>query len=131
LACSTRRRGTVATTIKAEPDLGDVYRAAPTTTPFGDAHGDHGRPVGVVEHAVHVVHTLTRTTHPRRSARRLDSPANPRLGLKAAAWTDDKPRPIQYTKFVTGECAYLGPLDDDEREALLGFWRTTKMLGRV
>lgn len=121
----------VATIIKAKPDLGDVYRAAPTTTPFRDAHGGNGRPVGVVELAVHVVHTLTRTTHPQRSVRKLDSPANPRLGLKAAAWTDDKPRPIHYAKFATDECAYLGPLDDDEREAMLDFWKTTKMLGRA
>ncbi len=121
----------MATNIKAEPDLGDVYRAAPTTTPLGDAHGDHGRPVGVVEHAVHVVHTLTRSTHPRPSARKLDSPANRRLGLRAGTWTDEKPRPIRYAKFATDECAYLGPLDDDEREALLNFWRSTKMLGRA
>lgn len=122
----------MSTTIKAKPDLGDVYRAAPTTTPLGDAHGDNGRPVGVVELAVHVVHTLTRTTHPRESARKLDSPAIPRLGLyQAAAWTDYKPRPIRYAKFATNECAYLGPLDDDECEALLNFWRMTKMLGRA
>jgi hypothetical protein len=122
----------VSTTTKAEPDLGDVYRAAPTTTPLGDAHGDNGRPVGVVELAVHVVHTLTRTTPPSgvRSQARLTGDPKARA-LPGRSLDRLQATTIRYAKFATNECAYLGPLDDDECEALLNFWRMTKMLGRA
>lgn len=126
---STKGTG-VSATIKADPDLGDVYRASPATTPQGDAHGDNARPVGVVELTPRVAKTLTRTTNPRRDVRVIESPANPRLGLVAGAWTDHKPRPVMLHWFATPNCAYLGALDEAEHEALLRFWETTKMLGR-
>ena len=59
------------------------------------------------------------------------SPANPGLRLDEGAWTDHKPRPIPLHWFATEECEFLGALDDDEREALLTFWKATKMLGRA
>lgn len=114
-----------------DPELGDVYMASPETTPFGDAHGDNARPVGVAELNKRVVSTLTRTTHPTRDCRKLESPANLRLDLVAGWWTDHKPRPIPRRWFGTHECRFRGPLDDDEREEFLRFWQTTKMLGRV
>lgn len=113
------------------PELGDVYIASPKTTPFGDAHGNNARPVGVTEIQRRVVSTLTRTTHPTRDCRKLESPANPQLGLVLGWWTDHKPRPILRRRFDTDECRFRGPLDDSEREELLRFWRTTKMLGRT
>jgi len=116
---------------KPQPEPGDVYRVTPATSPLGDAHGDNRRPAGVVELSTHVAHTVTRTTHSQRSARVLDSPANPRLRLDEGAWTDHKPRPIPLHWFATEECEFLGALDDAEREALLTFWKVTKMLGRA
>lgn len=116
---------------KPKPELGDVYRVTPATSPLGDSHGSNRRPAGVVELSPHVARTLTRTTHPSRTARSLPSPANPVLGLREGAWTDHKPRPIPLRWFATDECEYLGALDDDEREAMLEFWKATKMLGRA
>ncbi len=121
----------VAVENKPEPEPGDVYRVTPATSPLGDAHGHNRRPAGVVELSPHVAHTLTRTTHPQKCARVLNSPANPGLRLDEGAWTDHKPRPIPLHWFATEECEFLGALGDEQREALLTFWKATKMLGRA
>jgi hypothetical protein len=121
----------VSVTVKTDPAVGDVYRVTPETSPLGDAHGENRRPVGVVQLDPNVAKTLTRTTHPRREHRIVESPANTKLGLDAGAWTDHKPRPIPYRWFGTTECDFLGPLDAEERDELLRFWETTKMLGRA
>lgn len=117
-------------TEKHDPQLGDVYLASPKTTPFGDAHGDNARPVGITEISKRVISTLTRTTHPTRDCRKIVSPANPRLSLVPGWWTDHKPRPIPRRWLDTEECRFRGPLDENEREELLRFWQMTKMLGR-
>ena len=126
-----RRVGGMTIERKPNPELGDVYRVTPATSPFGDSHGANRRPAGVVELGPHVAHTLTRTTHPHGGARVLASPANPPLGLVEAAWTDHKPRPIPLRWFGSDECEFLGALDGTERAELLTFWKTTKMLGRA
>lgn len=126
-----KTNATVLSALKEDPALGDVYRVSPKTSPFGDAHGDNSRPAGVVELAPRVVSTLTRTMHPTHGARTLYSAANPALGLKEGWWSDHKPRPIARHLFTTAECAYLGPLPEEEASDLLTFWDTTKMLGRA
>jgi hypothetical protein len=127
----SREGSSVSVKVKADPEVGDVYRVTPATSPFGDAHGQRRRPVGVVQLDPNVSKTLTRTTHPKPGCRVLESAANARLGLEAGAWTDHRPRPIPNHWFGTSECEFMGPLDADERRDLVRFWETTKMLGRA
>ncbi len=112
--------------------VGDVYRADPTTSLTGDAHGSKPRPIAVVECRQRVAVTLTRTTHPGKDARRLESPADPAIGLtKGGWWTDASQRPIFYKHFADAKkLKYLGRLSEEQTDELVGFWNRTKMLGR-
>lgn len=117
---------------KPDPELGDVYWAKPQTSLFGDAHGDNARPVGVVELKPRVAQTLTRTTHPRKDAMKIESPTNAELGLQGGWWTDYKPRPIMLATFAdANECRYAGPLPENERDDLVDLWQKSRMLGRA
>lgn len=76
--------------------------------------------------------TLTRTTHPEPGSRTLPSPKNPAIGLtKDGYWTDRNQRPLARRWLDDpARCKYLGLLPSAQRDALVGFWNTTKMLGR-
>ncbi|GEM_PF-3498012 len=115
------------------PDLGDVYRADPRTSVNGDVHGDHKRPVVVVELRSRVAMTLTRTTQrPSKGVRSVRSRVSPSLQLtKPGWWTDLNQRPLSRRQLAKPElCAYLGRLCDPERGEVLRFWDITKSLGK-
>ena len=116
----------------SRPEVGDVYRAFPQTSTTGDAHGENGRPVAVVELMARVATTLTRTTHPESDARTVPSPADPELGLsKDGWWTDRHQRPMPYSWFDNPDfCTYLGRLSSETTEKLVAFWEKTIALGR-
>lgn len=114
------------------PVVGDVYRCAPSTSANGDVHGENGRLCGTVEVLPRVITTLTRTTHPERGARTLESGKRPEIGLtKDGYWTDHNQRPLPRSWLGdAGKCEYTGRLPKSETDALVYFWATTKLLGR-
>lgn len=115
------------------PVPGDVYRASPKTSVNGDVHGDHGRPVVVVEYLRNVAKTLARTTQkPPKGARSIKSRASSSLRLtKPGWWTDLNQRPLTRRQLADPElCTYLGRLCDPERREVIHFWGVTKGLGR-
>lgn len=114
------------------PTLGDVYRTDPSTSASGDVHGDHGRLSAVVELMKRAVQTLTRTTHPQRGARKLESPRNPTIGLtKAGWWTDVNQRPLPRGWLADPQkCEYVGGLPESESTELVEFWKQSVLLGR-
>jgi hypothetical protein len=74
---------------------------------------------------------LSRTTHPDRDARTLESPKNPELGFtKDGYWQDRNQRPVPKSFWGTKHFMYLGRLPTSEEAALMDFWKTTNMLGR-
>lgn len=117
---------------KTDPECGDVYRVSPKMSANGDKHGSNGRLSGVVEVSKRSVHTLTRTTHPDKGARTLESAKNDAIGLtKDGYWTDVNQRPVPRSALADeARCRYLGRLPEDETRALGSFWATTLMLGR-
>ena len=123
--------GHISTTTKPEPEVGDAYRCSPKTSVNGDAHGDNKRICGVVEVMPRSVVALTRTTHPEGDARTVESPKGSVPGFtKDAWWTDRNQRPLVRAWLRDGDlCEYLGRLPQGEKEELLRFWETTKMLG--
>lgn len=117
---------------KADPELGDVYKASPRTSVNGDVHGQNKRPIGVVKLERRVVRTITRTTQvPAKTDHSIFSAKNPTIGLnKDGYWAGINTRPVMRHHFADSSmCEYLGKLPSLEKESLLQLWNTLDMLG--
>lgn len=114
------------------PQPGEVYLAHKDTSPDRDVHGENRRRVGVVERLKNVALCVGRTTHPDTDANTIPSPKNPAIGLSEDGyWQDRHQRPVPRRFWGTEKFAYAGALPDEEKEALLRFWKMTKLLGRT
>lgn len=117
-------------TVKAQPELMDVYWTTPKTVQGRD-HGN--RPAAVVELRGRTVMNVTRTTKtPSRQVDQVESPVNPSCGLdKPGWWTARHQRPIPIRWYKSTEyCRYSGRLPSDEASAVARMWTVITMLGR-
>lgn len=117
---------------KADPELGDIYKASPLTSVNGDAHGQNKRPIGVVKLERRVVRTITRTTQmPAKTDHSIFSAKDHSIGLnKDGYWAGVNTRPVMRRHFADSSiCEYLGRLPSPEKESLLQLWNTLDMLG--
>lgn len=120
-------------TVKAPPEVTDVYWLHPRTAKQSK-RGDHDwRPAFVTEVRARVALNVVRTTRePSKNLNSVPSPVNAECELdKAGWWTEADQRPVPVASYKTAECGYSGRLPTDEAEAVTRMWNVLKMLGRA